>query len=207
MPKLSSTIVNWSEKARAEYEVEFGDRATSNIADQVKPKANYIHKEDGRIAFVAADLEKKLILSAKSPSISRTTSNQVSPTSTAAHPTPSRTPSIASSSALFVPPPLARLETQAKLIAKNIDHIMHNISDYTHQVTELTVDSTRNFEKCLNSTCDSIDSNIKLMYQLMAKFEELTDIMAPIDHLSKEVQDIKKILIHLEKEMGASRYS
>lgn len=153
-----------------------------------------------------ADLEKKLQLSAKSPTISRATSGQVSPTSTAACQTPTRTPSIASSSAPFVPPPLAKLEAQAKLIAKNVDHIMHNISDYTHQVTELTVDCTRNFEKSLNSTCDSIDSNIKSMYQLIAKFEELSDTMTPIDHLCKEVQDIKKVLIQLEKEMGSNRY-
>ncbi len=47
-------------------------------------------------------------------------------------------------------------------------------------------------------TCDEVDSNIKSMYQLMAKVEELNKSMAPAYKLAEQVKEVKRLLEMLE---------
>ena len=47
-------------------------------------------------------------------------------------------------------------------------------------------------------TCDEVDSNIKSMYQLMAKVEELNKSMAPAYKLADQVKEVKRLLEMLE---------
>ncbi|CAG2111065.1 unnamed protein product [Medioppia subpectinata] len=67
------------------------------------------------------------------------------------------------------------------------------------QITSLTVECISTYETCLSTTCDVIDSNIKSMYQLMAKCEELNQSMKPIAKLSEELKEVKRLLELFEK--------
>ncbi|CAI6363168.1 unnamed protein product [Macrosiphum euphorbiae] len=61
-------------------------------------------------------------------------------------------------------------------------------------MSALTVDCLEIYRDVVCKTCDSIDANIKSMYQLMAKCEEVSKEMEPIYKLSQQVKDIKHIL-------------
>ncbi|KAL1478307.1 hypothetical protein MTO96_035117, partial [Rhipicephalus appendiculatus] len=56
-----------------------------------------------------------------------------------------------------------------------------------HGISAMTVDCMRLYERGISKTCDMADSNIKAMYQLMAKFEELSNSIRPLDGLVAEV--------------------
>ena len=43
-------------------------------------------------------------------------------------------------------------------------------------------------------TCDQVDGNIKAMYQLMAKVEEVNKKMVPAYKLGEQMKDIKRLL-------------
>ncbi|GIY78900.1 BLOC-1-related complex subunit 6 [Caerostris extrusa] len=47
-------------------------------------------------------------------------------------------------------------------------------------------------------TCDAVDVNIKAVYQLMAKCEELSNSMGPLYKMSGDVKNIKRMLEQLE---------
>ncbi|XP_074600207.1 BLOC-1 related complex subunit 6 [Brevipalpus obovatus] len=206
LPQLSSTIVDWSARARAEYDAKFDTDISSAIArrglsgsqsKEAKPSTSSTNQETDRMLnLVKEDIEKKLRLSGPTPSTSRTTSGHLSPSGISKT---SRTPSVASS--LFTLAPLERLEAQAKIIARSLEQVAQNLSSYTHRTTALTVECTKNFERSLSQTCDSVDVNIKLMYQLIAKYEELNNVLVPIGKLSDEVKDLRRILDLLEKEV------
>ncbi|XP_015793618.1 BLOC-1-related complex subunit 6 [Tetranychus urticae] len=193
LPHLSSTIIDWSERAKAEYEAEFGNTSANKPSTEEKEKlaGNIEYSDDGMITFVAHDLENKLRLSSvmSSPCIS---SSSDEPSS--------------SNSATLDLNFLSKLESQAQQISKNLDQVMKYIYNYTCQVSSLTLNSVKNFETCLTATCDSVDSNIKLMYQLMAKYEELGSVMSPIEKLADEIKEVKRLLALFEREMETNRY-
>ncbi|KAF2345777.1 BLOC-1-related complex subunit 6, partial [Trinorchestia longiramus] len=47
------------------------------------------------------------------------------------------------------------------------------------QISALTVDCVETYRDTVCKTCDAVDANIKSMYQLMAKGEELSKAMKP----------------------------
>ena len=43
-------------------------------------------------------------------------------------------------------------------------------------------------------TCDEVDTNIKSMYQLMAKVEELNKSMSPAYKIGEQVKELRKLV-------------
>lgn len=129
-----------------------------------------VTKNGDMVTFVAEDLENKL--------------KQTSPT------TPIR--------------PLGRfvldanllndLEFEARNIAASVDTLTETLSGVLHSMSALTVECLEIYRDVVCKTCDSIDANIKSMYQLMAKCEELSKEMEPIYKLAQQLKDIKHIL-------------
>lgn len=93
---------------------------------------------------------------------------------------------------------LAALESEACAVAASVDSLTESLSDTLHDISSLTVDCLEVYTGVVCKTCDAIDANIKAMYQLMAKCEELSKAMAPIYHLSGHVKNIKHLLDHIE---------
>lgn len=142
----------------------------SNKMDFLNSLEGTVTKSGGMVTFVAEDLENKL--------------KQTSPT------TPVR--------------PLGRfvldanllndLEFEARNIAASVDTLSETLSGVLHSMSALTVECLEIYRDVVCKTCDSIDANIKSMYQLMAKCEELSKEMEPIYKLAQQVKDIKHIL-------------
>lgn len=148
--------------------------------------------EGDMVSFVAEDLQEKIKLS--------------SPVSKVADPFPS---SCSSTSSLcrqmfaphiapIDPGALADLEEEARTVAASVETLLESLTTAMHGISSMTVDCMRLYEKGISKTCDVADSNIKAMYQLMAKFEELSNSMRPLDSLVAEVKSIKKLLDHFE---------
>lgn len=86
------------------------------------------------------------------------------------------------------------LEFEARNIAASVDTLTETLSGVLHNMSALTVECLEIYRDVVCKTCDSIDANIKSMYQLMAKCEELSKEMEPIYKLVQQVKDIKHIL-------------
>lgn len=65
--------------------------------------------------------------------------------------------------------------------------IIHLIYLFIAQVSALTVDCLETYRDAVCKTCDAVDHNIKSMYQLMAKCEELSKSMGPIYKLADKM--------------------
>lgn len=86
------------------------------------------------------------------------------------------------------------LEFEARNIAASVDTLTETLSGVLHSMSALTVECLEIYRDVVCKTCDSIDANIKSMYQLMAKCEELSKEMELISKLAQRVKDIKHIL-------------
>lgn len=93
---------------------------------------------------------------------------------------------------------LAALESEACAVAASVDSLTESLADTLHGISALTVDCLEVYTGVVCKTCDAIDANIKAMYQLMAKSEELSKAMAPLYRLSGHIKNIKHLLDLIE---------
>ena len=151
-------------------------------SDEITPGTMH-YTDDGQVSFVTDDLETKLKLSSPSSTANQSFAEDYCEPNTDQ----------------IDPQLLDKLESQTQFISQNLENMIQFISNYTHSVTSLTSKSVNQYEQCLVQACDTIDSNIKLMYQLMSKYEELLYAMKPIEKLSLDIKEIKRILAIFEK--------
>ncbi|XP_049807297.1 uncharacterized protein LOC126249660 [Schistocerca nitens] len=86
------------------------------------------------------------------------------------------------------------LEQEVRRLATSVDTLTENLAGILHSVSAITVECLETYRDAVCKTCDAVDSNIKLMYQLMAKCEELSKFMTRIYKLSEQLKAIKKLL-------------
>ena len=83
-----------------------------------------------------------------------------------------------------------------------VDSLVENLSCTLQSVSALTVDTVETYRDGVCKTCDEVDNNIKAMYQLMAKWEELNKNMAPAYRVASQIKDIKRLLEMFEAALG-----
>ena len=76
--------------------------------------------------------------------------------------------------------------------------MIENLAGILQSISALTVDTLETYRDGVCKTCDEVDGNIKSMYQLMAKVEELNKSMAPAYKLADQVKEVKRLLEMLE---------
>lgn len=54
-------------------------------------------------------------------------------------------------------------------------------------MSDLTVESMECYTSAIGKTCDNVDGAIKSTYQLLAKAEELCQVMKPIPKLAQQM--------------------
>ncbi|KAG8198726.1 hypothetical protein JTE90_023493 [Oedothorax gibbosus] len=96
------------------------------------------------------------------------------------------------------PTVITDLEAHAKKVATCVDTMLENLSGTLQSISSLTVDCMETYENSVCKTCDAVDLNIKAVYQLMAKCEELNNSMGPLYCLSSDIKYIKMMLEQLE---------
>jgi len=100
------------------------------------------------------------------------------------------------------PKVLEDLEREARRLATEVDSLVENLSCTLQSVSALTVDTVETYRDGVCKTCDEVDNNIKAMYQLMAKWEELNKNMAPAYRVATQIKDIKRLLEMFEAALG-----
>lgn len=146
------------------------------------------------VTFVAEDLQEKIKMS--SP-VSRWTDSSSFPGSRSSTPSLYRQ-ALQPNIHLVDPNILTDLEGNAKKVATCVDRMLENLSGTLQSISSLTVGCMESYESSVCKTCDSVDVNIKAVYQLMAKCEELSNSMSPLYKISDDVKHLKKILDQLE---------
>ena len=86
------------------------------------------------------------------------------------------------------------IERHAKYLAACVDLMVENLSGVLQNASGLTVNTLETYRDGVCKTCDEVDNNIKSMYQLMAKVEELNKSMTPANKLGEQIKEIKQLL-------------
>jgi len=94
------------------------------------------------------------------------------------------------------------IEKDARRLATDVDAMIENLSCILQSISALTVEHVQTYRDGVCKTCDSVDSNIRAMYQLMAKWEELNKNMAPAYRISSQIKDIKRLLDMFEAALN-----
>ncbi|XP_043253181.1 BLOC-1-related complex subunit 6 isoform X1 [Colletes gigas] len=155
--------------------------------------------QDGdMVLFVAEDLENKIKLSSPVTKKGETPSFPGSRSSTPCLYRQALTPQL---------PPLDHnvlneLEMEARKVATSVDALTENLAAILHSASALTVGCLETYRDAVCKTCDAVDHNIKSMYQLMAKCEELSKSMGPIYKLAEQIKEMKRMLDLFENAMN-----
>lgn len=93
---------------------------------------------------------------------------------------------------------LAEIEDQANSAAKSLawmtKYLMHKLSE----MSNVTIQTTETYSSAVQNASNQAEENIRMMYGLMAKCEELNRKMKPVYEIQSQVQDIKQTLEILE---------
>jgi len=94
------------------------------------------------------------------------------------------------------------IEKEARRLATDVDSLVENLSCVLQSVSALTVETVQTYRDGVCKTCDEVDANIRAMYQLMAKWEELNKNMTPAYRVSSQIKDVKRLLDMFEAAMS-----
>ncbi|XP_069968158.1 BLOC-1-related complex subunit 6 isoform X2 [Bactrocera oleae] len=83
------------------------------------------------------------------------------------------------------------IEIEAQYLAASVDNLMENLCNLLHSV----------HKNAVNKLTDSMDANIKCMYTIMAKTEEITKSMKPTEQLGQRIREIKRLVDMLDGTM------
>ncbi|KAG1670095.1 BLOC-1-related complex subunit 6 [Nymphon striatum] len=136
-----------------------------------------VMRDGEMVSFVAEDLAEKIRLSSPASRKSETpTSVPGSRSSTPSLYRQTLNPQIP----IIDPAIINDLESHAYKVASTVDTMLENLTGTLHSMSSLTVDCMDIYKDSVCKTCDVVDSNIKSMYQLMAKCEELNKSMSSV---------------------------
>lgn len=79
---------------------------------------------------------------------------------------------------------LADVEIEAQYLAANVDTLTENLGNLLHSVSSLTADNVEAYKQSVHKLTDCMDGNIKSMYTIMAKTEEISNAMRPTEQLA-----------------------
>jgi len=119
-------------------------------------------------------------------------------TSSSSHTQPTNTTQLKRVNSIVDPTLIEDVERQARRLATDVDNVVENLACVLQSISAITVDTVETYRDGVCKTCDAVDDNIKGMYQLMAKWEELNKSMGPAYRLSSQIKDIKKLLDVME---------
>ncbi|XP_023722136.1 BLOC-1-related complex subunit 6 isoform X1 [Cryptotermes secundus] len=157
-----------------------------------------VTKEGDMVLFVAEDLETKIKMSSPVTKKGDTPPFPGSRISTPCLYRQALMPQLP----IIDPNVLNDLEMEVRRVATSVDTLTENLAGILRSVSALTVECLEVYRDAVCKTCDAVDSNIKSMYQLMAKCEELSKSMKPIYKLAEQIKGIKRLLDLFENAMN-----
>lgn len=76
------------------------------------------------------------------------------------------------------------IEIEAQYLAASVDNLTENLCNLLHSISSITADNVECYKNSVNKLTDCMDGNIKSMYTIMAKTEEISNAMRPTVQLS-----------------------
>lgn len=75
------------------------------------------------------------------------------------------------------------IEIEAQYLAASVENLTENLCNLLHSISSITADNVEVHKNAVNKLTDSMDANIKCMYTIMAKTEEISKSMQPTEQL------------------------
>lgn len=79
---------------------------------------------------------------------------------------------------------ISDIECEAQYLAASVDSLTENLDNLLHSISALTADNVEVYRASVTQLTDAMDANIKSMYTIMAKAEEITNLMRPAEQLA-----------------------
>lgn len=93
------------------------------------------------------------------------------------------------------------IELEAQYLAASVDNLTENLCSLLHSISSITADNVEIHKNAVNKLTDSMDANIKSMYTIMAKTEEISKSMKPTEQLAGRIREIKRLVDMLENNL------
>ncbi|XP_037087941.1 uncharacterized protein LOC119108481 [Pollicipes pollicipes] len=98
---------------------------------------------------------------------------------------------------------LDELERDARRLAASADGLIESLTGTMYSISSLAVDAMDAYRDAVCKTCDGVDANIKAMYQVMAKTEELNKTVKQVHPLAGQVREVRRLLDLFESAVTA----
>ena len=92
------------------------------------------------------------------------------------------------------PEVLNDLELRAYGIAGNLDHMLATLANSLKAMSQVSTECLGAYGSCVDHVSEAVDENIKSMYTLIARCEELNASLKPLQNLAEQVKEIKRTL-------------
>lgn len=92
------------------------------------------------------------------------------------------------------PEVLRDLELRAYGIAGNLDHMLATLANSLKAMSQVSTECLGAYGSCVDHVSQTVDENIKSMYTLIARCEELNASLKPLQNLAEQVKEIKRTL-------------
>lgn len=89
---------------------------------------------------------------------------------------------------------LADIEIEAQYLAANVDNLTENLTNLLHSISAITADNVEVYKNSVTKLTDTIDANIKSMYSIIAKSEEISKSMKKAESLSVRIKEIRRLV-------------
>ncbi|KAF5292872.1 hypothetical protein FQR65_LT11124 [Abscondita terminalis] len=155
-----------------------------------------VHVEGNMTHFVTEDLEYKIKLSSPvnkkgdTPPPFPTNSKMITPNNLYRQ-------LLVPQMGLFDSGLLNDLESEAQRMATSIDNLTENLCGILHSISSITADNVDVYKDAVSKMSDTMDANIKSMYTMMAKAEEVTQAMKTVQSHSVKMYPFSIIIVIL----------
>ena len=86
------------------------------------------------------------------------------------------------------------LELRANGIGRNLDHMLATLANSLKAMSQVSTECLGAYGSCVDHVSETVDGNIKSMYTLIARCEELNASLKPLQNLAEQVKEIKRTL-------------
>ncbi|XP_058124409.1 BLOC-1-related complex subunit 6 [Anopheles ziemanni] len=99
------------------------------------------------------------------------------------------------------PTVLNEIEREAQALAASVDSLSENLCSVLHSISSITADNVEIYKNAVTKLTDCMDANIKCMYTIMAKAEEISKTMKPAEALAVRIREIKRLVDMFESNL------
>uniref|UniRef100_A0A182SJB8 BLOC-1-related complex subunit 6 C-terminal helix domain-containing protein n=1 Tax=Anopheles maculatus TaxID=74869 RepID=A0A182SJB8_9DIPT len=96
---------------------------------------------------------------------------------------------------------LNEIEREAQALAASVDNLSESLCSVLHSISSITADNVEIYKNSVTKLTDCMDGNIKCMYTIMAKAEEISKTIKPAEALALRIREIKRLVDMLESNL------